>query len=98
MYTLDQSLQGRVINITVIVGWVGGGEERRLWQNEHPTSFWCGCQNVKVTRPCRSMVFAKVFVLHDGSLQQQTAGSAKPEVFLIHSLPRLISLKTTSVI
>ena len=97
--TLDKSLQGRVINITVIVGWVGGREERRLWQNEQPTSFWCGCQPVKVIRPCRSMVFAKFFALHDASPQQQTtAGSAKPEVFLIHSPPRLISLKTTSVI
>ena len=25
-FTLDQSLQGRVINITVIVGWVDGGK------------------------------------------------------------------------
>ena len=38
--TLNQSLQGRVIIVTVILldGWLGE-EERRLWQNEQPASF-----------------------------------------------------------
>ena len=87
--------------ITVIVGWVGGGEERRLWQNEQPTSFWCGCQPVKVIRPCRSMVFAKVFVLHSASLPATTTNNSRQcqaRSFLIDSPPRLISQKTTSII
>ena len=46
---------GLLISQLLLDGWVGG-EERRLWQNEQPTSFWCDCQPVKMIRPCRSMV------------------------------------------
>ena len=84
--TLDQSLQGRVIIVTVIVGRVGGrewaGEERRLAE-------WTACLVLVWLSTCQSdkalsvNVFAEVFVLHDASLNNKQQGSGTPEVFLM---------------